>query len=164
MPNILFESHHMIVLLNASIIGACAVSLSTSYSYAFGDVFKVNHSLHRKLNEAKPFYRSYARLIMLAGAIVCADPECTARAADLCSADNGGYFASERYGLPGAAHRRHPAGGQDRPVHHRTLRDTVCVSRRHLCYTDAPTSCDTLCAGGGRAEGMSVPVGSDAKK
>ena len=58
----------MIVLLNASIIGACAVSLSTSY--AFGDVFKVNHSLHRKVNEAKLFYGSYAALVALAGAIV----------------------------------------------------------------------------------------------
>ncbi len=58
----------MIVLLNASIIGACAVSLSTSY--AFGDVFKVRHSLHRKVNEAKLFYGSYAALVVLAGAIV----------------------------------------------------------------------------------------------
>ncbi len=58
----------MIVLLNASIIGACTVSLSTSY--AFGDVFKVNHSLHRKVNEAKLFYGSYTALVALAGAIV----------------------------------------------------------------------------------------------
>ena len=58
----------MIVLLNASIIGACAVSLSTSY--AFGDTFRVNHSLHRKLNEAKLFYGSYAGMVVLAGAIV----------------------------------------------------------------------------------------------
>ncbi len=58
----------MIILLNASIIGACAVSLSTSY--AFGDVFKANHSLHRKVNEAKFFYGSYAGLVALAGAIV----------------------------------------------------------------------------------------------
>jgi Mn2+/Fe2+ NRAMP family transporter len=58
----------MIILLNASIIGACAVSLSTSY--AFGDVFKVNHSLHRKLSEAKLFYGSYAGLVVLAGSIV----------------------------------------------------------------------------------------------
>jgi Mn2+/Fe2+ NRAMP family transporter len=58
----------MVVLLNASIIGACAVSLSTSY--AFGDVFKVNHSLHRKVSEAKLFYGSYAALVALAGAIV----------------------------------------------------------------------------------------------
>ena len=58
----------MIVLLNASIIGACAVSLSTSY--AFGDVFRVNHSLHRKVSEAKLFYGSYAAMVALAGAIV----------------------------------------------------------------------------------------------
>lgn len=57
-----------IVLLNASIIGACAVSLSTSY--AFGDVFKANHSLHRKVSEAKFFYGSYAALVICAGAIV----------------------------------------------------------------------------------------------
>ena len=57
-----------IVLLNASIIGACAVSLSTAY--AFGDVFKVRHSLHRKLSEAKLFYGTYAGLVALAGAIV----------------------------------------------------------------------------------------------
>src|SRR5690348_6506770 len=56
------------ILLNASIIGACAVSLSTSY--AFGDVFNVRHSLHRKVNEAKVFYGSYAGLVILAGAIV----------------------------------------------------------------------------------------------
>ena len=48
--------------------GACAVSLSTSY--AFGDVFKANHSLHRKLSEAKFFYGTYAGLVVLAGAIV----------------------------------------------------------------------------------------------
>ena len=34
-----------IILLNASIIGAAAVTLSTSY--AFGDVFGCPHSLHR---------------------------------------------------------------------------------------------------------------------
>ncbi len=58
----------MIILLNASIIGACAVSLSTSY--AFGDVFAVNHSLHRKVGEAKLFYGSYAAMVAGAGAIV----------------------------------------------------------------------------------------------
>ena len=44
-----------IVLLDASIIGASAVTLSTSY--AFGDVFGIKHSLHRKFREARPFYR-----------------------------------------------------------------------------------------------------------
>jgi NRAMP (natural resistance-associated macrophage protein)-like metal ion transporter len=57
-----------IILLNASIVGACAVTLSTSY--AFGDTFKVNHSLHRKLMDAKIFYGSYAALLALAGGIV----------------------------------------------------------------------------------------------
>ncbi len=57
-----------IMLLNASIVGACAVTLSTSY--AFGDTFKVRHSLHRKLSEAKVFYGSYAALVAAAGTIV----------------------------------------------------------------------------------------------
>lgn len=62
----------MIILLNASIIGACAVSLATSY--AFGDTFKANHSLHNKFSEAKSFYSSYAALIVCAGSIVILSP------------------------------------------------------------------------------------------
>src|SRR5487761_1628383 len=50
-----------IVLLDASIIGASAVTLSTSY--AFGDVFGIKHSLHRKFRDAKTFYASYAAMI-----------------------------------------------------------------------------------------------------
>jgi hypothetical protein len=57
-----------IVLLDASIIGASAVTLSTSY--AFGDVFGIRHSLHRKFAEAKPFYASYAAMIAAAAGIV----------------------------------------------------------------------------------------------
>src|SRR5580658_7238634 len=57
-----------IVLLDASIIGASAVTLSTSY--AFGDVFGIKHSLHRKFREAKPFYASYAAMIAAAAVIV----------------------------------------------------------------------------------------------
>ncbi len=62
----------MIILLNASIIGACAVSLSTSY--AFGDTFKTDHSLHRTFGEAKMFYCSYAALLIAAGSIVMLSP------------------------------------------------------------------------------------------
>ena len=62
----------MIILLNASIIGACAVSLATSY--AFGDTFKANHSLHRSFGEAKIFYCSYAALLIGAGTIVVLSP------------------------------------------------------------------------------------------
>ena len=57
-----------IVLLDASIIGASAVTLSTSY--AFGDVFGIRHSLHRKFREAKPFYASYSAMIAVSAAIV----------------------------------------------------------------------------------------------
>ena len=57
-----------IVLLDASIIGASAVTLATSY--AFGDVFNVYHSLHRPWHEAKTFYASYAGMVTLAAAIV----------------------------------------------------------------------------------------------
>jgi Mn2+/Fe2+ NRAMP family transporter len=57
-----------IVLLDASIIGAAAVTLSTSY--AFGDVFGLKHSLHRKFTDARPFYASYAAMIAVAAGIV----------------------------------------------------------------------------------------------
>ena len=57
-----------IVLLDASIIGASAVTLSTSY--AFGDVFGIRHSLHRKFTEARPFYASYTAMIAVAAGIV----------------------------------------------------------------------------------------------
>ncbi len=56
-----------IVLLDASIIGAAAVTLATSY--AFGDVFGLRHSLHRGFREAKSFYTSYTAMIVLAAAV-----------------------------------------------------------------------------------------------
>ncbi|MFI1198733.1 divalent metal cation transporter [Streptomyces sp. NPDC020883] len=57
-----------IVLLDASIIGAAAVTLATSY--AFGDVFNLRHSLHRGFRQAKPFYTSYSLLVLVAAAVV----------------------------------------------------------------------------------------------
>ena len=63
-PAVLFS----IALIDASIIGAAAVSLSTAY--AIGDVLSLNHSLHRKPAEAKTFYGVYAALIVLAAALV----------------------------------------------------------------------------------------------
>lgn len=57
-----------IVLMDASIIGAAAVTLATSY--AFGDVFGLKHSLHRGFAEAKQFYLSYAAMVVFAAAIV----------------------------------------------------------------------------------------------
>jgi hypothetical protein len=57
-----------VVLLDASVIGAAAVTLSTSY--AFGDVFGIKHSLHRGFKDAKPFYASYTAMIVVAAGIV----------------------------------------------------------------------------------------------
>jgi NRAMP (natural resistance-associated macrophage protein)-like metal ion transporter len=57
-----------IVLLNASIIGAAAVTLSTSY--AFGDVFGAHHSLHRSFRDAKFFYGMFSGMVVLAAGIV----------------------------------------------------------------------------------------------
>jgi len=57
-----------IILMDAAVIGAAAVTLSTSY--AFGDVFKLRHSLHRSFKDAKSFYLSYSLLVVLAAAIV----------------------------------------------------------------------------------------------
>ncbi len=59
---------YAIVLLNASIIGAAAVTLGTSY--AFGDMFGARHSLHRSFFEAPGFYSSFAGLVALAAGIV----------------------------------------------------------------------------------------------
>jgi len=63
-PSVLFS----IALIDASIIGASAVSLSTAY--AVGDVLAVNHSLHRKPAEAKLFYAVYALLVGVSAALV----------------------------------------------------------------------------------------------
>ena len=64
LPAVLFA----LALLDASIIGASAVSLATAY--AIGDVFSLKHSLHRKLHDAKGFYAVYAGLILLAAVLV----------------------------------------------------------------------------------------------
>jgi Mn2+/Fe2+ NRAMP family transporter len=57
-----------IILLNSSIIGAAAVTLSTSY--AFGDVFGARHSLHRGWREAKLFYGTFSGMVLLAAGLI----------------------------------------------------------------------------------------------
>src|ERR1700722_3544999 len=57
-----------IALLDASIIGASAVGLSTAY--ASSDVLGFNHSLHRPLKKAKGFYACYAGLMAMSAALV----------------------------------------------------------------------------------------------
>ena len=64
LPAVLFA----LALLDASIIGAAAVSLATAY--AIGDVFSLKHSLHRKPSDAKGFYGVYFGLIVIAAVLV----------------------------------------------------------------------------------------------
>lgn len=64
LPGVLFA----VALIDASIIGAMAVSLSTAY--ALGDVLSLKHSLHRKPTDAPAFYAMYCGLIVLAAALV----------------------------------------------------------------------------------------------
>ncbi|WP_321966847.1 NRAMP family divalent metal transporter [Burkholderia cepacia] len=57
-----------VALLDACIIGAAAVSLSTAY--AIGDVFKIRHSLHRGVSDAKGFYLVYFGIVAAAATLV----------------------------------------------------------------------------------------------
>jgi Mn2+/Fe2+ NRAMP family transporter len=57
-----------VALLDAAVIGAFAVSLSSAY--AIGDVLGMKHSLHRGVGQAKGFYALYAALICVAAAVV----------------------------------------------------------------------------------------------
>lgn len=64
LPGVLFA----IALIDACIIGASSVSLSTAY--AIGDVLSLKHSLHRKPGEAKGFYAVYCALVVIAASLV----------------------------------------------------------------------------------------------
>ena len=57
-----------VVLLDASVIGASAVTLATSY--AFGDVFGIRHSLHRSWRDARLFYAIFTGVVVVAAGIV----------------------------------------------------------------------------------------------
>ena len=59
---------YAIVLLNASLIGAAALALATSY--AVGDTFGIRHSLHVQFGEAPAFYSSFIALVLCAAGIV----------------------------------------------------------------------------------------------
>ncbi|MFJ4658973.1 NRAMP family divalent metal transporter [Nocardia sp. NPDC088792] len=56
-----------ILLLDASLIGANAVGLATTY--ALGDTLGRRHSLHWKITEAPVFYAGYALLLAIAAAV-----------------------------------------------------------------------------------------------
>ncbi len=57
-----------LVLLDASLLGAAAVTLATSY--ALGDMAGARHSLHRGVKDAPFFYAMYALFIAVAASVV----------------------------------------------------------------------------------------------
>jgi NRAMP (natural resistance-associated macrophage protein)-like metal ion transporter len=57
-----------LALIDASVIGAAAVGLATSY--AIGDVLGLRHSLHRRIGDAKGFYAVFTAVIVLAAVVV----------------------------------------------------------------------------------------------
>ncbi|MGO9890807.1 MAG: NRAMP family divalent metal transporter [Solirubrobacteraceae bacterium] len=57
-----------IALLNASLLGAGAVSLSSSYSV--GEVLGVKHSLHRRFSDARVFHGCFAAFVIAAAGTV----------------------------------------------------------------------------------------------
>jgi Mn2+/Fe2+ NRAMP family transporter len=61
-------SFFALALIDASIVGASAVGLSTAY--AVGDVLSLRHSLHRKVTDAPAFYAVYLGLIAAAALLV----------------------------------------------------------------------------------------------
>ena len=115
-----------IALLDASIIGAFAVSLSTAY--AISDVFGLKHSLHRGVRGAKGFYAIYGAPDW-PGRRRRADPGLAARPADRRRPGPGRRAASVGHRLPAAAVQR-PRGArsvgqrpQDQHVHRGGRRD-----------------------------------------
>src|SRR6202008_4639401 len=56
-----------IILLDASLIGANAIGLATTY--AIGDAMGKRHSLHWKIGEAPLFYGGYALLLAVSAAV-----------------------------------------------------------------------------------------------
>jgi Mn2+/Fe2+ NRAMP family transporter len=56
-----------LLLLNASLVGANAVGLATTYT--LGDTFKRRHSLHWKITQAPLFYAGYAVVLTVSAAV-----------------------------------------------------------------------------------------------
>ncbi|MGH9448427.1 MAG: divalent metal cation transporter, partial [Terriglobia bacterium] len=58
----------LLLMVNASVLGATAISLSSAWAY--GEVRKWPHSLHKKVREAPGFYAFYVFCVLAAAGIV----------------------------------------------------------------------------------------------
>ena len=116
-----------VALLDASIIGAFAVSLSTAY--AVGDTLGLKHSLHSGFRQAKGFYAIYAALIAVAAAIVLIPRAPLGLIIEGVQA-LAGVLLPGRHGVPAAAVQR-PRG--PRPLGQRPRHQRVHLGRDHAC-------------------------------
>ena len=140
LPAVLFA----IALIDASIIGAAAVSLATAY--ALGDALSLKHSLHRRAGDAKGFYLAVPwpdHRRRRPGA----DPRRPARPDHRGGANPGRRAAAVRHRLPPAAVQRsggaRPLGERtlDQPVHRRGHRGAGdAVDRPHRLRRSTPAS------------------------
>ena len=99
-----------IALLDAAVIGAFAISLSSAY--AIGDVLGLNHSLHRGVRPGEGVLRGLRGAGRRRGRDR-ADPRLAARADHRGGPGPGGRAAAQRDALPAAAVQRQ---GRARPV------------------------------------------------
>jgi len=136
-----------IALIDASIIGASAVSLATAY--ALGDVLSLKHSLHRGARDAQGFYLVYCGLIAAAAGLV-AGAGRPARADHGSGADAGGRSAAVGDRVPAIAVQR-PGGARalgerafDQPVHR--LGDCAADHAVHRAHRLGALSFDYRCA------------------
>ena len=93
-----------LALLDASIIGASAVSLSTAY--AIGDVLMLRHSLHRRPTDAQGFYAIYAGLIAGSAALVLFASDALLGLLTNAVQTLAGVLLPSRHGVPAAAVQR----------------------------------------------------------
>ena len=63
-----FKNAILLLMVNASILGATTISLSSTWAYS--EVVGWSHSLHRKFSDAKGFYAGYIFLVLLAAGLV----------------------------------------------------------------------------------------------
>ena len=107
-----------IALLDASLLGAAAVTLASSY--AVGDYFGFKHSLHRGWRDASTFHGTYVAFVALA-AIDRADPRRAARA------DHDRRTGARRRAA--AQRDRVPAAAVQRPRRARTVGQPALAER-----------------------------------
>jgi len=64
----IFKNTLLLLMVNAAVLGTTTISLSSAWAY--GEVKKWPHSLHKKVKDAPGFYAVYAACVLAAAAVV----------------------------------------------------------------------------------------------